>query len=58
MNTYVYKVFHYASTCEGHFGQNGQKPHENYKIQNQHFFWRNSGKTFEMALGGKSHILG
>ena len=38
------RVSHYASTCGGHFGQNGQKPHENYKIQNQHFFGKTVGK--------------
>ena len=51
------RVSHYASTCEEHFEQNGQKPHENYKIQNQHFFGKTVGKHLKWQ-GRGGHILG
>ena len=51
------RVYHYASTCGRHFGQNGQKPHGNYKIQNQHFFGKTVGKHLKWQ-GRGGHILG
>ena len=46
------RVSHYASTCEEHFEQKSQKPHENHKIQNQHFFGKTVGKHLKWHIGG------
>ena len=53
------RVSHYASTCGRHFGQNGQKPHGNYKIQNQHFFGKTVGKHLKwQGRGGEGAYFG
>ena len=52
------RVSHYASTCGRHFGQNGQKPHGNYKIQNQHFFGKTVGKHLKWQGRGERAYFG